>query len=110
MLACYLESHLRQALKSMLFDDQGKAATEAARASILAKAERSAAAERKATTRHIHDGLPVFSFRSLLADLASVTRNTMALAQSPDAAFVLYPKLTPVQDRAFQLLGVSVRL
>jgi hypothetical protein len=54
--------------------------------------------------------LPVYSFRSLLADLASVTRNTMALAQSPEAAFVLYPKLTPVQDRAFQLLGVSVRL
>jgi len=92
----------------MLFGDQGKAATEAARPSVLAKAERSAAAERP--TRHIHDGLPVFSFRSLLTDLATVTRNTMALAQSPEAAFVLYPKLTPVQDRAFQLLGVSVKL
>jgi hypothetical protein len=39
-----------------------------------------------------------------------MTMRQTALAQSPEAAFVLYPKLTPVQDRAFQLLGVSVRL
>jgi hypothetical protein len=38
--------------------------------------------------------LPVHSFRSLLASLATVTRNIMAMAQSPQATFVLYPKLT----------------
>jgi hypothetical protein len=32
------------------------------------------------------------------------------MTQAPDAAFVLYPKLTPTQDRAFQLLGVPVKL
>ena len=46
----------------------------------------------------------------LLSDLATVTHNTMAMPQSPDAAFMLYPKLTPAQDRAFQLLGVPVKL
>ncbi len=110
MLAYYLEWHMRQLLKPILFDDHNKAAADAARASIVAKAERSAAADRKAATKRTHDDLPVHSFRSLLADLATVTHNTMAMPQSPDAAFVLYPKLTPAQDRAFQLLGVPVKL
>jgi transposase len=110
MLAYYLEWHMRRALRPILFDDHDKAAAEAARASIVAKAERSDAADRKAATKRTHDGLPVHSFRSLLADLATVTRNTMAMAQNLDATFVLYPNLTLAQDRAFQLLGVPVKL
>jgi hypothetical protein len=110
MLAYYLEWHMRQALKSILFDDHDRAAAEAARTSIVAKAERSNAANRKAATKRTHDNLPVQSFRSLLADLATITRNTMAMMQTPDAAFVLYPKMTALQERAFQLLGVAVKL
>jgi hypothetical protein len=110
MLAYYVEWHMRQALKPILFDDHDKAAAEAARASIVAKAERSNAANRKAATKRTHDGLPVHSFRSLLADLATVTRNTMAMEQNRDATFVLFPNLTPAQDRAFQLLGVPAKL
>ena len=108
MLAYYLEWQMRQALKPILFDDHDKAAADGARASIVAKATRSAAAERKITTRCTDDGLPVHSFRSLLADLATVTRNTMAMPDQADATFVLYPQLTPVQSKAFELLGVSV--
>ena len=48
------------------------------------------------------------SFRSLLTDLGTVTRNTMAVTKAKDATFVLYPKLTPAQGRAFDLLGVAV--
>jgi transposase len=110
MLAYYLEWHMRQALKPILFDDHDKAATDAARASIVAKAERSDAAKRKAATKRTAEGGPVHSFRSLLDDLATITRNTMAMAQTPDASFVLYPKLTPAQDRAFQLLDVPIRM
>src|SRR6266446_5491961 len=110
MLAYHLEWHMRRALKPILFDDHAKAAAEAARTSMVAKAKRSDTADRKAATKRTHDGLPVHSFRSLIADLATVTRNTMAMAQSPDATFVLYPKLTPAQDRAFQLLAVPVKL
>jgi hypothetical protein len=51
--------------------------------------------------------LPVHSFRSLLANLATVTRNTMAMTQSLDTPFVLYPTLTPAQDRAFQWLAAT---
>jgi hypothetical protein len=110
MLAYYLEWNMRQALKPILFDDHDKAAAFAARSSIVAKAQRSGAADKKAATKRTHDGLPVHSFRSLLADLATVTRNTMAMAQSLNATFVLYPKMTPVQNRAFQLLGANVKL
>jgi Transposase DDE domain len=110
MLAYYLEWHMRQALKPILFDDHDKAAAEATRTSIVAKAKRSTAAERKALTKRTDDGLPVHSFRSLLGDLATVTRNTMAMAAQPNATFVLYPQLTPVQARAFKLLEVAVNL
>src|SRR4029450_9750152 len=101
MLAYYLEWHMRQALKPILFDDHDKQAAEIARSSIVAKAQRSKAADRKAATKHPDDGLPVHSFRSLLDDLATVTRNTMAMAHSPDASFVLYPQLSQIQQRAF---------
>jgi transposase len=110
MLAYYLEWHMRQALKPILFDDHDRAAAEAIRASIVAKAKRSDAAGRKAATKRTHDDLPVHSFRSLLADLATITRNTMAMTQRTDAAFVLYPKMTPLQERAFQLLAVPAKL
>jgi hypothetical protein len=110
MLAYYVEWHMRQKLKPILFDDHDKAAADAARPSVVAKAERSEAAQRKARNRCTDDGLPVHSFRSLLADLATVTRNVMAMDGAPEASFVLYPQLTPVQDRAFQLLDLGVKV
>jgi transposase len=110
MLAYYLEWHMRQVLRPILFEDHDKAAAEATRTSIVAKAERSAAAMRKIASKRTDDDLPVHSFQSLMADLATVTRNTMAMAHSPDTSFVLYPELTPVQARAFQLLGCAIKL
>src|SRR6202043_410266 len=41
MLAYYVEWHMRQKLKPILFDDHDKAAADAARPSVVAKAERS---------------------------------------------------------------------
>jgi len=68
MLAYYLEWHMRQRLAPMLYDDTEKDAAEALRASVVAKAERSASAITKQTTGRTEDGLPVHSFRTLLAD------------------------------------------
>jgi transposase len=110
MLAYYLEWHMRQDLRPIIFEDHDKATARAARPSIVAKAERSTAADKKAATKRTNDGLPVHSFRSLLTDLATVTRNTMAMPNSPETTFVLYPKFTPLQERAFQLLDTQVRL
>jgi hypothetical protein len=94
----------------ILFDDHDKASADAARTSIVATAKRFIAAGRKAAAKRTDDGLPVHSFRSLLGDLVTVTHNTMAMAGQPDATFALYPNLTPVQARAFQLLDVTVNL
>ena len=50
------------------------------------------------------------SFRSLIDELATFTRNTMAMADHSDASFVLYPEPTSIQARAFELLGVAVKM
>jgi hypothetical protein len=110
MLAYYLEWHMRQALAPILFDDHQRAEPAAARSSIVAPAQRSKAAHRKAATKRTDDGLPVHSFRSLLAELATFSRNTMAMAAAPHDTFLLYPQQTPTQLRAFELLAVQPRL
>ncbi|SRR6266404_4734307 len=107
LLAYYLEWHMRQALAPILYDDHDRPAAEAARASIVAPAQRSKAARRKAASKRTADGLPVLSFRSLLAELATFTRNTMAPAEHPDATFILYPTPTDIQTRAFHLLDLD---
>jgi hypothetical protein len=63
--------------------------------SIVANPRVSTAVGRNALTKRTNDGLPVHSFRSLLADLATVTHNTMAVAHQPDTTFVMYPQFTP---------------
>jgi transposase len=110
MLAYYLEWHMRQALAPILFDDHQRAEAAAARSSIVAPAQRSQAARRKAVTKRTEDGLPVHSFQSLLTELATFTRNTMAMAAAPQNTFLLYPQQTPTQLRAFELLAVQPRL
>ena len=85
MLAYYVEWQMRQVLKPILFDDHDKASADAARESIVAKAERSDAAEAKVATKRTDDGLPVHGFRSLLGDLATVTR-TREPRRSPHRA------------------------
>src|ERR1700751_847141 len=107
MLAYYLEWHMRQRLAPLLYDDTDKDAGEAQRSSIVAKAERSPAAVTKQTTGRTEDGLPVHSFRTLLDDLATLTRNTLVTAIAPDHPFTLLARPTPVQQRARKLLGLS---
>jgi transposase len=110
MLAYYVEWHLRQALAPMLFDDDDKAAAEAARRSAVAPAERSERALRKAADKRTEDGLPVHSFQTLLKDLATVAKNRVRPTAEglPDFDMITTP--TPVQKRAFDLLGVSWRM
>jgi hypothetical protein len=108
MLAYHLEWHMRQALAPILFDDHDRAAGEALRPSPVAKARPSPAAKRKAKTKRTDDGMPVHSFRTLLADLATLTRNTVRWANAPTMALLASP--TPIQHRAFDLLGVKPQL
>jgi transposase len=108
MLAYYLEWHMRQCLAPMLFDDTDKDAAEALRSSVVAQAQRSKAAVKKQTTGVTPDGLPVHSFRTLLADLATLARNTIVTAINPLHPLTVVTRPTPVQQKAFDLLGFAV--
>jgi hypothetical protein len=108
MLAYYLEWHMRQALAPVLFDDHDRAAGEALRSSPVAKAEPSPAAKRKAKKKRTDDGQPVHSFRTLLADLATLTRNTVRCGKAPE--MTLLARATEIQQRAFDLLGVKLQV
>jgi hypothetical protein len=108
MLAYYLEWHMRQRLAPMLFDDTDKQAAEALRASVVAQARRSPTAVTKQATRLTDDGLPVHSFHSLMADLATVARNTIITAITPNYPLLVMTRPTTIQLKAFSLLGVTV--
>lgn len=108
MLAYYLEWHMRQRLAPMLFDDTDKEAADALRTSVVAQAQRSPAAIAKQTTGLTPDGLPVHSLRSLLADLATVARNTVITAITPNLPLIVVTRPTTIQHKAFTLLGVAV--
>jgi Transposase DDE domain len=107
MLAYYLEWHMRQSLASILFDEHDPAGRDAQR-SPVAKAEPSPAARRKAANKRTDSAegepLPIHSFRTLLADLATLTRNHVRLGR--DRLLTLLATPTKLQRRALDLLGV----
>src|SRR6202158_1675108 len=107
MLAYYLEWHMRQCLATMLFDDTDKETAEALRKSVVAQAQRSPAAVKKQTTGLTEDGLPVHSFRSLLADLATLARNTITTAITPHYPLTVLTRPTQIQQKAFDLLSIK---
>jgi transposase len=108
MLAYYLEWHMRRKLAPLLFDDTDKEAAEALRKSVVASARRSPEAIRKQNTGVTSDGLPVHSFRTLLADLATLARNTIITAITPGHPLTVLTRPTPVQRRAFELMEIAL--
>jgi transposase len=110
MLAYYVEWHMRQLLAPILFDDHDKPQAQAARASIVAPAQRSDAARRKATTKKTDDGLTVHSFQTLLGDLATIVKNRILPKDKKIPAFDMLTTPTALQQHAFDLLGVTLRL
>ncbi|MCA1698569.1 MAG: IS1634 family transposase, partial [Actinobacteria bacterium] len=98
MLAYYLTWHLRQAWAPLLFkDEQPPLAPDP-----VAKADRSPAAQRKAQTKRTASGEPCHSYRSLIAELATLTRNTIRLPGA-QATFQKLAEPTPLQARALDL-------
>ena len=73
----------------------------------MAKAQVSERTEAKAASKRTPEGLPVHRLRTLLADLATLTLNEVALPGAPDHAFPLHARPTPVQQKAFDLLEVD---
>ena len=110
LLAYYVEWHMRRALAPMLFEDDDPAAGEARRRSVVAPAQRSPRAQAKALTKRTVEGAPVHSFPTLLADLATLTQNRVQAKAPGTPAFEMLATPTPLQQRAFELLGVSPRV
>jgi transposase len=108
MLAYYVEWHMRQLLAPLLFDDHDKPQARAARASVVAPAQRSAVALRKASAKKTDDGFPVHSFQTLLGDLATIAKNRIQPTDKKLPAFDMLTTPTALQQRAFHLLGVTV--
>jgi hypothetical protein len=110
MLAYYVEWHMRQALAPLLFDDDDKATAEAQRASVVAPAQRSSRARRKAPTHRTDDGQPVHSFQTLLHDLGTITKHQIRFGHSPRETTEMLTTPTPLQQRALDLLQVPPKL
>jgi len=110
MLAYYVEWHMREALAPILFDDHEAHAAAKSRPNMVAPAERSEAAKRKAKTKMTEDNLPVHSFRTLLADLATITKNTVEVERigNDPVTFEKLARPTRLQQRALDLLGVKL--
>ena len=109
MLAYYVEWHMRSKLAPVLFDDHDHAAGERQRSSVVHPAQRSPAAHRKAASKRTDDGLPVHSFRGLMSELGTLTANRVRMVDS-GATFTLPSAPTALQQRCFDLLGVSAQV
>ena len=109
MLAYHVEWHMRRRLAPLVFDDGDRAGAEAARPSVVAPARVSESARRKARRKRTEDGRPVHGFRTLLGDLATVTKNRVAPRLPGAEPFELLTRPTELQREAFRLLGVRLQ-
>jgi transposase len=101
MLAYYLTWHLKRAWAPLLFKDEQPPTN----SDPVTKATRSTTAKRKAQTKHTTTGEPCHSYKSLLSELATLTRNTISLSLSHthDATFHKLAQPTPLQAHALHL-------
>ena len=104
MLAYYVQWHLAEAWKPLLFADEAPAG-EAREYDPVAPAKRSAAALAKTQSRRLADGAPALSFRGLLTHLATIVRNTMRpkTAKPGMGTFTLTTVANPKQRQALDL-------
>jgi hypothetical protein len=103
-LAAYLRWHLERAWAPLLYRDEAPPA----RTDPVGPPERSAGALAKEREHRTPEGFPVHSFATLLAELATLTRNRVVPAGAEEAAaFEILTEPTPLQTRAFELIGVS---
>jgi transposase len=105
MLAYYVEWHMREALAPLLFHDE-ELKSDRTRRDPVAPAAPSQTARAKKATRTSQDGLPLHSFQTLLAELATRCRNTGRLKSDTSRTFEIVTEPTPLHARAFDLLGL----
>jgi len=107
MLAYYVEHRMRSLLRPLLFEDENLPNARQLRDPVNT-ATTSMAAKKKKMVRKTADGLPIQSLRTLLDDLATRCRNQCRVQGRPEElCFQQITKATPLQERAFKLLGLS---
>jgi transposase len=104
MLAYYVEWHLREAWRELMFADSDQAAK--ATRDPVAPAQRSQAAMRKVHHHLLDDDTPAHSFATLMAELATIVRNTCRTPHAgPEApSFEITTTPSPKQRQALDLL------
>jgi len=106
LLAYYVEWHLRVAWAPLLFEDEELPKARRERDAV-APAQPSASVKAKKADRQTQQGLPVQSFDTLLAHLASRTRNLCRLSSQPSGAQLSQvTEPTPLQAQAMELLNL----
>src|SRR5487761_821450 len=105
MLAYYVRWHLERAWAPLLFKDEDKPMP----VDVVAPARRSAGALAKARRQRLADDTPVHSFRSLLSNLATLTKNTVRMAGT-SATFEKLALPTSLHNQALALLGLTASM
>jgi hypothetical protein len=110
MLSYYVTFHMERTLAPMLFKDDDHQSAEERRTSPVAPALRSEKALDKMRTKRTEANEPVHSFATLLKDLATIAANRVQPIEADLPTFTVITTPTPIQRRAFELLGLSHRL
>jgi transposase len=105
MLAYYVEWHMREAWRELMFADTELAAK--ATRDAVAPAQRSDKALEKAARHQLENGSAVHSFQTLLDDLSSIVRNTCRApkAKEDEPTFEIITTASAHQRRALDLIA-----
>ena len=109
MLAYYVEWHMRQKLAPILFDDHDKEFAEKLRNNPIEPAKKSPKAVSKAKKKLSDDNFKVHSFQSLLKNLSTIVKSKVIIKLKENPSFYKISQLTPLQKKAFSLLGIKCR-
>ena len=105
MLAYYVEWHMRQAWRELMFADEDQAAK--LTRDPVAPAKRSNTAMRKVLSRTLEDGSPTHSFQTLMKELETIVRNTCRTPNSAGngSTFQITTMPSDKQNRALELIS-----
>lgn len=110
MLAYYVEFYMRKKLAAVLFVEDDPSGVR--RESVVSEVKPSESAKRKARSKRTPDGYRVQSFRGLLGNLGNISRSVMVPKGNKTKGvepFHIITEPTPLQSRAFELLGVKLQ-
>ena len=105
MLAYYVEWHMKEAWREVLFSDEEQEHKKDR--DPVAPAQRSAKAVEKVHSKRPEDGTETHSFHTLLASLSTIVRSTCRRqgTEPEEPSFTMMTRANAEQKRAFALLG-----